>query len=304
VLNADATPVGEPLNTMARHISPAYFDTLHIPIVRGRNFTREEAQSGAQLAIVSSAFARRAWPGEDPLGMKIKVHTSRTQWSVFEVVGIAGDVRSGNLSRLDPALVYLPTSSGRLYDYAALLHIAGDSRAAMTAIRSTLERTDGRLRPGFSLASLEDSAVRDQILMAQTFTLSATFLAALALALASMGVYGVMAFLVSQREKEVGIHMALGATRRDILMLMLGQGMRPVVIGGVLGIIGALGVSGLLQAILIFPGSVDVSYGGHWFDPATFIGLSCLLAAVALFACYLPAQRATKVDPLVALRHE
>jgi predicted permease len=303
-LDASTAPVGAPLNTLARHVSPEYFDTLRIPVVRGRNFTREEAQSGTELALVSNSFARQAWPGNDPLGKKIKVHTSRTQWSVFEVVGIAGDVRSASISRLDPAIIYLPTRPANLHDYAALLRINGDSRAAMAAIGTTLERADGRMRPGFSLVSLEHGGLEEQTLMARTFTLSAMFLAGLALALASIGVYGVMAFLVSQREKEVGIHMALGATRPDILLLMLGQGMRPVVIGAVLGIMGALAVSGLLRALLIFPGSIDLFYGGRWFDPATFIGLSCLLAAIALFACYLPAQRATRVDPLVALRHE
>ncbi|HEY6307621.1 MAG TPA: ABC transporter permease [Candidatus Angelobacter sp.] len=304
VPDAKAAPGSTPTGTLARHISPSYFDTLGIPIVRGRNFTREEAQFGAELAIVSAALARQALPGEDALGKKIKLQTSRTEWSVFEVVGIAGDVRSANISRLDPAIVYLPTSSAKLYDYFALLRIAGDSRRAMMAIRSTLEQVDGRLRPGFLLASLEDGAVQEQILMARTFTLSAMFLAGVALALASIGVYGVMAFLVSQREKEVGIHMALGATRGNVLLLMLSQGMRPVVLGGVLGIVGALGISGLLRALLIFPGSVDVFYGARWFDPVTFIGLSCLLAAIALVACYLPARRATRVDPLVALRHE
>jgi predicted permease len=301
----DAAPGAASLGTLARHISPAYFDALRIPIVRGRNFTREEAQTGAEVAIVSNALARRAWPGQDPIGKKIRMQRGfREKWTMFEIVGIAGDVRSANISRLDPAIVYLPVRSANLHDYVALLRIAGDSRAAMAAIRATLERVDGRLRPGFSLVNLEDGAVQDEILAARTFTFSAMFLAGVALALATIGVYGVMAFLVSQREKEVGIHMALGATRRNILALMLRQGMRPVVIGGVLGIMGALGVSGLLRAILIFPGSVDVFYGGHWFDPATFIGLSCLLAAIALFACYLPAQRATHVDPLVALRHE
>jgi ABC-type antimicrobial peptide transport system permease subunit len=248
--------------------------------------------------------ARQAWPGQDALGKKIKLETSRTQWSEFEVVGIAADVRSMNISRLDPALVYLPTDSAKLYDYLALLRIAGDRQRAMAAIRGTLEQVDGRLRPGFSLESLEDGALEAQLLMARTFTLSAMFLAGAALLLASVGVYGVMAFLVSQREREVGIHMALGATRRNVLLLMLGQGMRPVAMGGVFGLVGALGVSVLLRALLIFPGSMDVLYGAHWFDPATFIGLSCLLAGIALFACYLPAQRATRVDPLVALRHE
>src|SRR2546430_2517403 len=175
---------------------------------------------------------------------------------------------------------------------------------AMGAIRSTLEQIDGRLRPAFSLLSLEDSGVKAQTLMARTFTLSAMFLAGLALILASIGVYGVMAFLVSQREKEVGIHMALGATRQNVLLLMLRQGMRPVIFGGVLGMVGALSVSGFMRALLIFPGSVDVLYGARWFDPLTFVGLSLLLVLIALLACYIPARRATQVDPLVALRHE
>ncbi len=305
-LETKVAPGGTPSSVLARHISPAYFDTLGIPIVRGRNFTRDEALSGAPLAIVSAAMARQSWPEEDPLGKKIKVLTGWTkrEWSVFEVVGVAGDVRSANISRLDPAFVYLPTSSANFKDYFALLRIPGDQRDAMGAIRSALEQIDGRLRPAFSLLSLEDSEVKAQALMARTFTLSAMFLAGVALILASIGVYGVMAFLVTQREKEVGIHMALGATRQNVLLLMLRQGMRPVIFGGVLGMVGAFTVSGFMRALLIFPGSVDVLYGARWFDPLTFVGLSLLLVAVALLACYVPARRATRVDPLVALRHE
>ena len=130
------------------------------------------------------------------------------------------------------------------------------------------------------------------------------FLAGVSLLLASIGVYGVMAFLVSQREKEVGIHMALGARRSDVLVLMLRQGMRPVVAGVAAGLVGALGVSGLLRALLIFPGSVDVLYGARWFDPPTVLGLASLLMAIALLACYIPARRGTCVEPMIALRHE
>jgi len=264
-LETKVAPGGTPSSVLARHISPAYFDTLGIPIVRGRNFTRDEALSGAPLAIVSAAMARQSWPEEDPLGKKIKVLTGWTkrEWSVFEVVGVAGDVRSANISRLDPAFVYLPTSSANFKDYFALLRIPGDQRDAMGAIRSALEQIDGRLRPAFSLLSLEDSEVKAQALMARTFTLSAMFLAGVALILASIGVYGVMAFLVTQREKEVGIHMALGATRQNVLLLMLRQGMRPVIFGGVLGMVGAFTVSGFMRALLIFPGSVDVLYGAR-----------------------------------------
>ena len=291
-------------STLARHVSSTFFDTLGIPILRGRNFTREESQLGTEVAIVSTAMARQAWHGDDPLGKKIKVQTGRHEWAVFEVVGVAADVRSANISRLDSAFVYLPTSSAHLHDYTALVRTSGDTRKAIAAIGAKLEQSDGRIRPGFSLLNLEDSAVQAQILMAKTFTLSAMFLAGVALLLASIGVYGVMAFLVSQREKEVGVHMALGATRGDILALMLSQGMRPVVVGVALGLMGALGVSGLLRALLIFPGSVDILYGARWFDPDTFIGLASLLTVIALLACYLPARRATCVEPMIALRHE
>jgi len=293
--------------TLARHISSTFFDTLRIPIVRGRNFTREETHSGAPLAIVSNALARRAWPSEDPLGKTVKMELGfdgQRDWEIFKVVGVAADVRSANISRLDPAILYLPTSSAHLGDYDALLRISGDARQAMPSIAAVLEQLDGQRRPGFLLVSLQDDAVKGQLLMARTFATAAIFLACLAILLASVGVYGVTAFLVSQREKEVGIHIALGASRYKVLHLMLSQGMRPVVIGGTLGLIGSLGISGLLKAILIFPGSVDVLYGAHWFDPVTFIGLSCLLAAIALLACYIPARRAMRVDPMVALRYE
>lgn len=292
------------LETCARHVSSSYFSTLGIPLVRGRDFSADESRQGAPIAIVSTALARQAWGSDDPVGKKIKLQTGRHEWTVFEVAGVVGDVRSTNISRPDPAFVYLPTSSAHLNNYFALVRISGNTRRALAAIRTTLEQTDGQLRPGFSLVSLQDDAVESQIVMAKTFTLSAMFLAGVALLLASIGVYGVMAFLVSQREKEVGIHMALGATRTDVLALMLRQGMRPVVFGVMAGVLGALGVSGLLRAILIFPGSVDVLYGAKWFDPITFVGLASLLSAIALLACYFPARRATCVEPMIALRHE
>ena len=294
----------ETIQTGARHVSYTFFDTLGIPIVRGRTFSRQESQSGPSIAIVSAALARQVWHGADPLGKQIKLQTGRHEWTPLEVVGVAGDVRSLNISRVDPAFVYLPTTSEHLQDYFGLVRVNGSTHRGLAAVRIILEQAEGRLWPEFNPLSLQDSAVQSQILMAKTFTLSATFLATVALLLASIGVYGVMAFLVSQREKEIGVHMALGATRGDVLTLMLSQGMRPVVIGVAFGLMGALGVSGLLRAILIFPGSVDVLYGASWFDPATFLGLASLLTAIALLACYLPAQRATCVEPMIALRHE
>ncbi len=301
---ADAKALSE---TLARHVSSTYFEALGIPILRGRDFTREESQSGAAVTIVSNALARQAWPGEDPLEKRIKLQIGfggKRDWEVYDVVGVAGDARTANISRLDPAIVYLPTSYAHLDSYVALLRIAADPRLAMPSIARVLEQIDGRKRPGFLLISLQDDAVHGQLLMARTFAAAGAFLACLAIVLASIGVYGVTAFLVSQREKEVGIHMALGASRHKVLRLMLSQGMRPVITGGVLGLFGALGLSGLMRAILIFPGSVDVLYGARWFDPTTIVGLSCLLGIISLLACYLPARRATRVDPMVALRYE
>jgi len=301
---ASGSASAETLETCARHVSFSYFSTLGIPMVRGRLFTSAESRQGAPIAIISSALARQGWNGDDALGKRIKLQTQRHEWTTLEVVGVVGDVRSANISRLDPAFVYVPTNATQLDDYFGLVRLSGDTRRGFAAIQRSLEQTDGRLRPGFSLVSLEDGAVESQIVMARTFTLSAMFLAGVALVLASIGVYGVMSFLVSRREKEIGIYMALGATRSDVLGLMLRQGMRPVIAGVTLGLLCALGVSGLMRAILIFPGSVDVLYGARWFDPVTFLGLATLLTAIALFACYLPARLATSVEPMIALRHE
>jgi predicted lysophospholipase L1 biosynthesis ABC-type transport system permease subunit len=228
----------------------------------------------------------------------------RFHWVDLEVVGVAADVRSANLSRIDPAFVYMPTDSAKLGDYWLALRIEGEPQSAFTAIARAVTTLDGQPRPGFRLQNLEDGAVKAEALMSRTFMMSAGMLAAMALVLASIGVYGVMAFLVSQREKEIGIRMALGARTSDVLRLMIEQGMRPVILGGIAGLLGALAVSGLLRALLLLPGSVDIFYGGQWFDPMTFGGLALLLATIALAACYIPARRATYVDPMVALRHE
>ena len=304
IILSNAGPTA-PSETMARHVSPSFFETLGIPLVRGRNFGPDEAKAQANVAIVSAGLAHAAWPDEGAIGKTFRMQrTFRGEWATFEVVGVAGDVRSGTVSRIDPSFVYLPAGPESLADDAALIRINGDVRKTMFAIGSALQQVDGRVRSAFTLTSLEDGPVRDQIRMSRTFAFSTAFLAVVALFLATIGVSGVMAFLVSQREKEIGIHMALGATGRNVLQLMLLQGMRPVVTGAVLGMAGAFGIAAALRAVLIFPGGVDMFYGGRWFDPATFLGLSSLLVAIALLACYVPAVRATQVDPLVTLRRE
>jgi len=300
-LEADA---GAPSVTLANHVSSKYFEALGIPIVGGRTFSPDESTRSAQVAIVSAATARKSWPGQNPIGRRLKLEVVRGSWSEFEVIGVAGDVRTGSLSRIDPAFVYLPTDEKKFNDYRLLLRIDGDPMRAAAAVAATLQRLDGQPRPGFRLRNLEDVAVQPQILMGETFAVSAGILAMTALVLASMGLYGVTSFVVSQRRKEIGIRMALGATSGGVVRVMIEQGMRPVIGGAIVGLIGALGVSWLLHAMLVSPGAPDVLYGGPWFDPVVFVGVTTLSGLVALAACYFPARRAARVDPTVTLRYE
>ena len=303
-------PDSLPTRTLANYVSPSYFELLGVPLTRGRNFTRPEGEAGAPVAIISESLARRCWPGEDPLGKRVKLDLDfRGKWAKFEVIGVAKDVRTANLSRVDPAFVYLPTGAVRIENGQTLLNsllirTQDDPKRALAAVRRSVEALNKNLLPGLRLMNLEEGPLRIQRLLASVYALFAFLLAALALALAAIGVYGVMANLVSQRVKEIGIRLALGATRGDILRLVIWQGMRPVIVGEALGLVGAAGVSSVLHSILVFPGSSDLLFGVSMLDPATFVGLSCFLGGVALMAIYFPARRAMKVDPMVALRCE
>jgi predicted permease len=290
--------------TLANHVSPSYFDTLGIPILRGRTFTRQEGETGARVGIISESGARRLWPGEDPLGRRAKLDTKFTGKfeAEFEVIGVAKDVRSANLSRVDPSFVYLPVTPAQ--SNGILVRTQGNRRDAIASVRTAIEAVDKGLLPGFSMTSLEEDPVRMQKLIMRTTTTFAAVLACLALALASVGIYGVMSYLVTQRTGEIGIRMALGANTRDVLASVVLSGLRPVFIGAVLGLVGAAGLSAILHATLVFPGSVDLLFGVSMFDPLTFIGLTVFVACVAALASAIPARRATSVDPVVALRYE
>jgi len=289
--------------TLANRVSPSYFPTLGIAIERGRNFSEREGQTLAPVAIVSESAARRYWPASESVGKRLKLDLDFTgRFAEFEVIGIARDVRTAHLSRVDPTYVYLPTSAAQLNNI--LVRTRGDSQRALAAARASVEAVDPDLLPGLSVIGLQDGPLRMERLIAETYTIFAAVLACLALTLAVAGIYGVMAYLVSQRTKEIGIRMALGASRGAVLRLVVRQGMRPVFIGGALGLGGAAAVSMALQATLVFPNAPDLLFGiGAW-DLETFGGLSVFLAAVAFVASYIPSRRALKVEPAVALRFE
>jgi ABC-type antimicrobial peptide transport system permease subunit len=185
-----------------------------------------------------------------------------------------------------------------------LLRVQGDSTSAVAAVRKLVEAFDRDLLPSLILISVQEGPLRLQKSLARAYGMFAMILAFLALTLAGVGIYGVMAYLVSQRLKEIGIRMALGATQAGVLKAVVLQGLRPVFGGIVLGVAGAAGLSSVLHATLVFPGSIDLFYGVPFYDPLTFLGLSWFVAGVATIASLAPARRALQVDPMTALRHE
>jgi ABC-type antimicrobial peptide transport system permease subunit len=183
-----------------------------------------------------------------------------------------------------------------------LVQAHGDIRSAEAAARTAIGGLDRSLAPGASLITLEDGPFRIRIALTKMLATLGAFLASLAMALAAAGIYGMMAFLVSQRVKEIGIRMALGAAPGGVLKIVVVEGLRPVLIGTGLGILGAGVLSWALHASLVFPESSDLFYGVPFYDPATFLGASLFLTSIAIAASAFPAQRALRVDPAVSLR--
>jgi predicted permease len=290
--------------TLASYASDTYFDLLGIPLVRGRHLTRLESEQGASLSVVSESGARKFWPGEDPIGKHFKLDINQQgALAEFEVIGVVKDIRYASLSRSDPAHVYLaPQPAG--WNSGLMVRVQGDAGRAVTAIRSAAGAVDSNLRGSLWAMNLEAGPVEIQRSFAQISAGFAAILAGLALVLAGVGIYGVMSYLVSQQVKEIGIRVALGARANDVLRSVVVRGLRPVFCGIVLGIASAAGLSAFLHSTLAFPGASDVLYGIPFYDPVTFVGLSLFLLVAAAVASSIPARRALRVDPMIALRYE
>lgn len=287
--------------TLASYASGTYFETLGIPIVSGRGFTDREARANAHVAVISESTARRFWAGEDPLGKLFKLDLDfRGEFTEFQVVGVARDVRFANLTRMDPTHVYVPT--GTKGSYGILIRSEGDPELAMASVRVAVRGLDRSLLPSLWLSTIDKGPLHLQKSLAQTWATYAGMLAFLALTLAGVGMYGVMAYLVSQRIPEIGIRMALGATTTHVLKAIVMEGLWPIFVGMAAGMAGAAAISWSVHASLAFPGSADFFYGIPFYDPATFLGLSGFFAIITAAAIFVPAKRATGVDPLVALR--
>jgi len=269
-------------------VSPDYFPLLGIPIVRGRNFTDAEIASDAPVMIVSQATARILWPGQDPLG-KVLIEEKKVP---REVVGVAADAQTSHLGVLDGAYVYLPAGPREQLRALFLIRSNAPFSGSNLSIRAALHELDSQLP--VSVAPLEDNLEFWRAPSRIASALGGT-LAGLALLLATMGVYGMVSYAVSRRVREIGIRMALGADGRGVMSLILRQALRPVLIGAVLGMAACAAVSTVLSAML---------YGVSPHDPLAFVTVPLFLISIALIASYLPARRAMRVDPMVALRHE
>jgi predicted permease len=289
--------------TLAGYASDSYLETLGIGLLRGRNFTSQESTSGAHVAVISASTARLFWPNEDSLGKHFQLDMRFDgKLADFEIIGIVKDVRFANLTRIDPARVYLAADPTLIHPI--FLRIRGDQQTALAGVWTRLRTFDSDLLASVSIWNVENMLVAPQRTLAGALATLAGILALLALSLAGIGIYGVMAYVVAQRTQEIGVRIALGATAGRVLKRIALEGLRPVLIGSLVGLVGGAGLSLLLHHTLVFPGSVDFLYGVSFYDPVTFFAITIFLIVVSLIASLGPALKAIKVDPLVALRYE
>jgi putative ABC transport system permease protein len=272
-------------------VSPNYFHLLEILLLRGRLFNESDNDNTPQVAIINQAMAQAYWPNEDPLGKRFKSVKAGAPW--ITVVGVIANARTQSLVQADVPQIYLDVYQTGVQRLAILLR--GHLRAAAIAdeVREQVQALDPTL-PVSGAQTLNETVSAS--LAQRRFSMEMVGLFAVtALLLAGLGIYGVISYLVSERTHEIGIRLALGASRANILRIVLRQGLGLAIVGAAVGLVCALIVSHLMASLL---------YGVRSTDPLTFAAVAFIFIGVALFACYLPARRAMKVDPMVALRYE
>jgi putative ABC transport system permease protein len=258
-------------------ISPGYLRTMGIPLLRGRQFDDRDTAASAKVVLVNDSMARKFWPGEDPIGKRLRMGNSKAP--LRTVVGVVGDVLHRSLAAPHTLQIYLPNA--QFTDSDVILAVRGEIAALDPQV------------PVSEIATMDEvvsASVTNQRFIAILFFL----FAAIALLLATVGIY-VISYSVAQRTHEIGIRVALGAHRGEVLRLIIGEAMGPALLGAAAGLCAAFGLTRLLTGLL---------FGVRPSDPPTFALVSLILLAVALLACYLPPRRATRVDPVIALRYE
>jgi len=287
------------------NVSPGYYSVFKIPILRGRDFTDKDTTGAPGVAIINQAFAKQFFPNENPIGQQITIGKGvgpEFDEPARQIVGVVGDIHDGGLNRDPRPVMTVPQAqvtdgitalNARIGPVGWLVRTHGDPRQAITAVTEQLRQASG----GFPVARVRPM---DEIVVRSTAResfnmLLLTIFGGVALVLAAIGIYGLMAYSVQQRTQEMGIRMALGADRATIRKLVVWHGMRLAVVGVILGIGASFGLTRLIASFL---------FGVKSWDPAVFITVPLILSAVALLAVWLPASRASKLDPMKALRVE
>ena len=271
-------------------VNQNYLSAMRIPVRRGRNFTEQEARESAKAMVVSQVFVDSVFPNEDALGKRLIIW-SGIRNEPYEIIGIAGDVRHQSLQGEPAATIYVPTRAAVRFNL--VIRTQGDTLSLVAGVRKEVKALDpdqpiAAIRPMTDWVAMSAAGARYRTTLLGLFAL-------LAMCLAATGIYGVMSYTVAHRTQEIGVRMALGARPFDVLKLVLRQGMMLVLIGVVVGLAGALALTRVMSSLL---------FGVTERDPLTFGVVAALLMIVALIACFLPARRATRVDPLIALRCE
>jgi putative ABC transport system permease protein len=270
-------------------VTPDYFHAIGVPLLLGRQLADAEMKARPEVAVVNKAFAKKYWPDESPLGKRIHLQGDNLPRGLLTVVGVVGDVKQFGLHTDPRPEIYLPKRSQSM---TLVVRAAGAPARLIPSLREAVQGLDDRA--AINVRTMEQ-AVADSVEKRRIFAWLLGVLAAVALLMAAMGIYGVISYLVTQRTREVGIRLALGAQKRDVLKLVLGQGLTLTLIGVGAGLALALVLTRLLSNLLFGVGAAD---------PVTFLAIASLLSAVALAASYLPARRAMKVNPITALRHK
>ncbi len=285
-----APPAGQELRAQTNRADPHYFRTMGIPLLLGRVFAEQDQPNASQVVVINQMMARRYWPNDDPIGKQVRLLDPEVTASV---IGVVGDVKHFSLDEPELSQIYLAYAQHPHIFATLAVRTSSEAMSFSNAVRGAVWSVD-KDQPVWKVRTLE--WLLDRSLGPQRFLmlLLAVF-SALALVLSAVGIYGVMSYAVSQRTREIGVRLALGAQPRDILRLVVKQGFVLAFIGIVIGLVTSLALTRLMKSLL---------FGVSATDPVTFAVIALLLASIALLACYVPARRATKVDPMTALRYE
>jgi putative ABC transport system permease protein len=275
-------------------VSPDYEKTLGIRLLRGRGFTHADQENVPQVAMVNATVAQRLFPGADPIGKRFMFgHPGTDPLKWVTIVGVVADTKMYGLANPGRLEVYLPFRQATSNEMALLVKSGQEPTALVSAIRGIVTSID-KEQPIFRIATMQEVVNASVSTRRITLILLGLF-SGLALVLAGIGIYGVISYSVAQREREIGIRMALGAQRADVLRLVLAQGGKISAAGIVIGSAASLGLTRLMAKLL---------YSVRAVDPATFAAVAVVLALITIVASYIPARRTLRVDPLIALRHE